>query len=435
MPQASRDTAVALLSDGPGSPQNSGQGLFLHPLENETNLQQNRQITAAAYPVLTLPNEIVSEIFIHFLPLYPKPPPLIGLLSPALLCEICHKWRNIGLTTPALWRAVGLSLDNITGRLAQQLSLLETYLKRSSASPFSFQLESILPSLAVPFLRTMSSHWDRCEHLALSLARDFPRGLKGPFPNLAIASFGDNNFPNPANLIAAFDVAPLLRKLALRFNHGHHLELLPWSKLTMMIFDWIVPQHCIYILSRTPYLVYCRFKHIVLVGAETTKGNTRLNDITLPHLETFVITHSSYEAPQSSFLDRLKLPALRSLHVSEGLLQPDPVGTLSSFVSRSQCNLQALWIGGAALSSAIYRTAVPSVPLFMVDGDININEEFFNEEQDIEFGSGDESESTADSGRDDDSGGEEESDGDEESNSDEDSDAQRDSEYVSSEED
>jgi hypothetical protein len=37
------------------------------------------------YPVLTLPNEITTEIFIRFLPIYPSCPQLTGLESPTLL--------------------------------------------------------------------------------------------------------------------------------------------------------------------------------------------------------------------------------------------------------------------------------------------------------------------------------------------------------------
>jgi hypothetical protein len=42
-------------------------------------------LSAYTYPVLTLPNEITTEIFIHFLPNYPSWPPLTGPNSPTLL--------------------------------------------------------------------------------------------------------------------------------------------------------------------------------------------------------------------------------------------------------------------------------------------------------------------------------------------------------------
>ncbi|KAJ7322833.1 hypothetical protein DFH08DRAFT_941591 [Mycena albidolilacea] len=51
-------------------------------------LRAQKQLNLYAYPVLTLPNEIVSEIFIQFLPVYPSPPPMSGPLSPTFLSHI-----------------------------------------------------------------------------------------------------------------------------------------------------------------------------------------------------------------------------------------------------------------------------------------------------------------------------------------------------------
>ncbi|KAJ7705931.1 hypothetical protein B0H14DRAFT_2415857, partial [Mycena olivaceomarginata] len=53
-------------------------------------------------PVLTLPNEIISEIFVQFLPVYPLSSPSTGPFSPTLLTQICRRWREIALTTPLL---------------------------------------------------------------------------------------------------------------------------------------------------------------------------------------------------------------------------------------------------------------------------------------------------------------------------------------------
>ncbi|KAJ7246231.1 hypothetical protein C8J57DRAFT_1140777, partial [Mycena rebaudengoi] len=64
------------------------------------------------YPVLTLPVEIMSEIFVHFLPIYPLRPPLAGLFSPALLGQICRNWREIALEIPCLWRAIEIYLHH-----------------------------------------------------------------------------------------------------------------------------------------------------------------------------------------------------------------------------------------------------------------------------------------------------------------------------------
>ncbi|KAJ7918132.1 hypothetical protein B0H13DRAFT_2187907, partial [Mycena leptocephala] len=73
--------------------------LSLSALRTEKILAQQR-LASYKYPVLTLPNEIVSEIFIHFLPIYPLCPPIRGPYSPTLLTRICHKWREITLANP-----------------------------------------------------------------------------------------------------------------------------------------------------------------------------------------------------------------------------------------------------------------------------------------------------------------------------------------------
>jgi hypothetical protein len=55
---------------------------------------------------LTLPNEITSEIFIHFLPIYPLRPPLVGILSPTNLTQFVangERWRWPPLRSGGLW--------------------------------------------------------------------------------------------------------------------------------------------------------------------------------------------------------------------------------------------------------------------------------------------------------------------------------------------
>ncbi|KAJ7871596.1 hypothetical protein B0H13DRAFT_1634204 [Mycena leptocephala] len=105
----------------------------LSALREERILAQER-LDSYKYPVLTLPNEIVSEIFIHFLPTYPLFPPLTGLLSPTLLTRICRRWREIALGTPALWSAIRASYyDGIP--LKQKAHIFDIWLRRSRFCP------------------------------------------------------------------------------------------------------------------------------------------------------------------------------------------------------------------------------------------------------------------------------------------------------------
>ncbi|KAJ7639746.1 hypothetical protein DFH06DRAFT_1099193 [Mycena polygramma] len=140
----------------------------LESLKAKRKLVQDR-LDAYTYPVLILPNEIVSEIFTHFLPVYPNCPPTIGLLSPYLLCQICRKWREIAIATPTLWSAIAISLGRMR-RLEQKHDLLKNWLKLSGSCLLSIKLygdfDVVGPGLP-RFLRTVTDHRVRWEHLSL----------------------------------------------------------------------------------------------------------------------------------------------------------------------------------------------------------------------------------------------------------------------------
>jgi hypothetical protein len=56
-------------------------------------------LESVTYPVLTLPPEIVSEIFLH----YVGSSPLRGKQDPLRLASVCTVWRAIAISTHALW--------------------------------------------------------------------------------------------------------------------------------------------------------------------------------------------------------------------------------------------------------------------------------------------------------------------------------------------
>ncbi|KAJ7121602.1 hypothetical protein C8R44DRAFT_786538 [Mycena epipterygia] len=63
-------------------------------LEERQRETENDLTAALAYPVLTLPNEIVSRIFVDCLPSHGRVRPSRHR-APLLLAQICHHWRNI----------------------------------------------------------------------------------------------------------------------------------------------------------------------------------------------------------------------------------------------------------------------------------------------------------------------------------------------------
>ncbi|KAJ7720905.1 hypothetical protein B0H16DRAFT_1896677 [Mycena metata] len=210
-------------------------------LNEENDLLQGR-LGAYTYPVLTLPNEIVSEIFLYFLPVYPEPPPIIGRSSPNVMGQICRKWREIALRTPVLWRAITLSLRN-GKRLDQKLRLLELWLQRSGSCLLSIHMDLEVDAVDLEgdvgtetldlFTHAIAAHSARWEYLRLYLPDVYPFPSIGtPLPFLRELTMNSVNGTDP--LTEALHAAPLLRAVAVQFWEGRCISSYPWSQLTTM---------------------------------------------------------------------------------------------------------------------------------------------------------------------------------------------------------
>ncbi|KAF8207694.1 hypothetical protein K438DRAFT_1521965, partial [Mycena galopus ATCC 62051] len=55
---------------------------------------------SARHPILDLPPELISLIFVHCLPSFAE---LHPSKAPLLLAHICGAWRALALRTPELW--------------------------------------------------------------------------------------------------------------------------------------------------------------------------------------------------------------------------------------------------------------------------------------------------------------------------------------------
>ncbi|KAJ7672395.1 hypothetical protein DFH06DRAFT_1082346 [Mycena polygramma] len=229
----------------------------LHALKEERKSLQNR-LDAYRYPVLTLPNETVSEIFVHFLPAYPKCPPPIGLLSPYLLCRICRKWREIALATPALWRAFSLSLQK--KRLPRTLRLMKLSLERSGSCLLAIVLKRYLAesSKQAQFVRAITKHCARWEHLTLYIHEplDALPGGDLPLPYLRTLRLGPNEEDPTTN--PTFFAAPLLQKVEISAYRDAHGPIFPWSQLTVLLVHFISLKQFSDIIDQLVSIVHCR---------------------------------------------------------------------------------------------------------------------------------------------------------------------------------
>ncbi|KAK7024898.1 WD40 repeat-like protein [Favolaschia claudopus] len=87
------------------------------------------------YPILTVPVEITSEIFLQCLPDRLTEPRAYS--APFLLGQICSVWRQIALNNPRLWAALHVRYSG-NGRHFQ--NLIQNWLPRAGSVPFSLSL-------------------------------------------------------------------------------------------------------------------------------------------------------------------------------------------------------------------------------------------------------------------------------------------------------
>ncbi|KAJ7707238.1 hypothetical protein B0H16DRAFT_1438827 [Mycena metata] len=371
----------------------------LSSLKEEDDLLQDR-LDAYTYPVLTLPNEIVSEIFIHFLPVYPHPPPIIGRSSPNVLGQICRKWREIAFGTPTLWRAISLSLRN-GKRLDQKLRLLELWLKRSGSCLLSIYMamgDDIRPVFD-SFIQAIAAHSGRWEHVRLySPINPFPIDAHLPFLR-TLTTFGSADGAlgadslvgaiHAAPLLHSLPNAPLLRNLAVLFWRDRSLFLYPWSQLTVFDGYFMSPHQCVDVLAHASNLVYCNFD----VCMEHNNVLEISRRITAPCLETFILRVWTDYKLSCSFLDIFTLPALQRLQVAEPLLgRKSAPDSLKSLIARSGCDVQKLdlYITESEESPDLYRHGFPTARSLVFNNPLDVVNPFLvpQDEENAELSNG-----------------------------------------------
>ncbi|KAJ7148421.1 hypothetical protein C8R43DRAFT_1194563, partial [Mycena crocata] len=314
-----------------------------------------KRLDAFKYPVLTLPNEITSEIFIHSLPPYPECPPMTGNSSPTHLTHICRRWRDIALTTPTLWRAIKLD-DAIHDKGGAQ-EALEAWLSRSGSCPLSIYV-NVNDAPLHEAIQSLNVHRARWEYLHLrDVSSETVSFLCGATSSLRYLLITLNDTPSPP---VRFNLSPLLRSVVLGYNVSD--ISLPWQQLTSLTLESAFARDCSTILQKTVNLLHCK---ISLFSG--TSEESKSDAVFLPRLESLALDtveiDDDDEEPATAYLEALILPALRKLEVEEAYLGSDPIRALGSFFSTSGCKLQELQISRReSLPEDLYRSAFPSIP-------------------------------------------------------------------------
>ncbi|KAJ6588987.1 hypothetical protein B0H19DRAFT_1367471 [Mycena capillaripes] len=304
----------------------------------ERRLAQER-LDSYKYPVLTLPNEIVSEIFIHFLPIYPLCPPLTGILSPAKLTHICRHWREIALGNPMLWRAI--SLCHNEAPLTRQLQRSEIWLNRSLNCPLSIVVDhyqDLVPEI-LAVLVPYRARWEHAELFDMSPC-DLPF-IRDTMPLLQYLNLSlDGRAPN----VIVFEDIPQLHTVVLT-TYAIADVTLPWAQLASLTLNGVTRHECLTILPQATSLRHCTLQlDFFARGIELSADP---HELKLPSLKSLTLDDNvSFWSSTTRFPDVFIVPALRSLKILESFLRPDPIDALTSFISMSHCKLEKVGIMG-----------------------------------------------------------------------------------------
>ncbi|KAK6997024.1 F-box domain-containing protein [Favolaschia claudopus] len=317
-------------------------------LRSAKHIPQKR-LDAYKYPVLTLPNEIISEIFLHFLPPYPDYPPFIGRLSPFLLTHICHLWREIAIATPKLWRTIA---HTQWYPYVNFVPLTALYLERARGCPLSVhraESHGGFPSL-IPY----RSRW---EHVKLYRVYNWPLMLAGPMPRLRTLHILDvPPVPQPSPIVFTLEHAPLLRILDMPILDAAHLPKLPWGQLTSLTLQTVRLHQLVSILEQSPDLMELRcFIHYCSDFILPPSGIPSLHRLTRLSLD--------YHTPPKdrNFLNSFTVPALKTLEVPHSLLGKEPIESIKRFMAKSSCQITELRVIRAELPASSYKKEIPSI--------------------------------------------------------------------------
>ncbi|KAF7311277.1 WD40 repeat-like protein [Mycena kentingensis (nom. inval.)] len=345
----------------------------LGALRLERDAAQDR-LDTYIYPILTIPDEILSEIFLQCIPPYPECPPLFGVYSPSKLGQICGHWKRVAHATPQLWRAICCTSVWPNYPDGQLLSTLETWLRRSRALPlalvFAFDAVAEEDETAV-LLDIIVNNRARWEHLAVDLGEGKPklrRLLEGTAPFLRELEVRIGDYGAHAQGCSRPLDAPKLKTAVLHaygVPDAGVVTWLPWAQLTRLSLADIPLAMMATILQQSNQLVHCR----LVLNEDGANVSIHRSPILLPHLTTLLVqmVDSSSEAEQLSLslFKLIRAPALLRFYLDEDILEPEqdrPGLLVIDVVAGFGCSkLEELRVAYSQATPSTFTEALPNL--------------------------------------------------------------------------
>lgn len=302
--------------------------------------ERHALVESLAFPVITLPVEITSLIFIHSLPDNPLDPTASD--AAVVLGSVCRQWREIALSIPQLWSSWSLAIDGQWDYLDLIRDSFELWVSRSKNQPLSIRLHHIngtgqdasaqdqewwdlAYNCGIDLVEMVGEHHRRWKNIEFSIPVTFLQRLSplDGLPHLTHLVLGSNQedwggSDNSEEPFTLFGAAPQLRSLHMILDTQNHLSrfdkvLLPYAQLTNFTGTRFSALECLFVLSRMPALVECLF--YIGGSAPMLANNDFSSPITLPHLTSLKLWSMGSRSQPSIVLQHLTLPSLEMLAV------------------------------------------------------------------------------------------------------------------------
>ncbi|KAJ7639263.1 hypothetical protein FB45DRAFT_1055414 [Roridomyces roridus] len=302
------------------------------------------QLDAVTYPVLSLPPEITSEIFKQCLPTFRSQPDGIDpMQAPLLVSHVCSQWRQIALSTPALWKD---SLDiDLALRRRLGSNIVDTWLARAQQCPLSVRIQG--PGYdydedSIRFFERFRRHVSRMEFLDLDLyPAVFPeKTWPIEFPLLRKLSILTADYEVPHDLAKMFGNVPQLSQVRLA-RFPAEIATLPWEQFQKFTGEFYELSQCLDALRLMPNIVECTFS-----VHETRVGNNGHDMVSHSKIRTFTLSQSipldeTEDHPRSAqLLAFITLPNLEILELLD--IEGYDAHILASFLGRGSPPLKQI---------------------------------------------------------------------------------------------
>ncbi|KAG7448340.1 uncharacterized protein BT62DRAFT_765953 [Guyanagaster necrorhizus] len=300
--------------------------------------------------ISTIPNEILSEIFVAYSRSRLRDVWEVNE-GPRLLEKICALWRDVVISSPRVWSSFAVVARHDSGH-PLMVSALKTYLSRSATCPLSFTFTTGFSSSSHLLLDVLVSHSDRWTNVTFDMPLSLYRIFTPIHNRLSLlhslslkdtTTFQKDMRPD----LNPFQFAPRLQKLTLCRRWNLVQDSFPWHQLTYFSDEGgcTTLPNVLFSMSRLEELVYRPTAKDILITPEVH---------VLPQLRKIRIL-SGYHL--NAFLDSVSMPSVQEITLDDMCLRYETkcvTQVLQNLLVRSRACLKTLSIDHLAYGDASY---------------------------------------------------------------------------------